>query len=200
MPSQDRLDMTLTDLPGRSLPDIDAISRSVPYPYRLRTYQAGDEAAWAQLMVAGDLGSWDVERVVSELTGVAWPQFDPQGLFMLVTPNDELVGSACAWLTRPEETVTGTLHMVCVAPKHRGHGLGRYVCTAVLARFRDRGFRETALVTQTYRTAAVRLYLKLGFRPVYREPDAKARWAGVFDQIGWTEPALGRPRLPEGDA
>src|SRR5262249_36151393 len=152
------------------LPSLDAALAQLPDGYHLRTYRPGDEATWAEIMNTGELGPWDVARTRAELTGCPDPQFDAEGLFFVTAaPEERPVGSARAWLLDLLETQTGVLHMVCVRPEHRGRRLSHALCLAVLHRFRQRGFRRVLLNTHDWRLGAIKVYLELGFRPVYRD-------------------------------
>ena len=106
-----------------------------------------------------------------------------------------MVASACAWLPAPEERETGTLHMVCVLPEHRGRGLSYPLCLAVLHRFRERGFRRVRLNTHDWRLGAVKVYLRLGFQPLYRHPRHPEQWAGVLRALRWTAPVAPQEEL-----
>jgi mycothiol synthase len=169
------------------LPSIEAALQDLPEGYRLRTYRPGDEAAWAEIMNTGQMGEWDVTRTNAELTGR--PQFDPEGLFFVIAGQDELpIGSACAWRLSPEETETGYLHMVCVLPEHRGRRLSYVLCLAVLDRFRQRGYQRALLDTHDWRLGAIKVYLQLGFQPLYRDPLHPQQWQEVVRALGWFEP------------
>lgn len=171
------------------LPLLAPAQAALPAGYRLRTYQVGDEAAWATLMNTGDMGFWDAAITRDKLTGRPYPQFDPAGLFMVTFGQEEqIVGSACAWLAEPEETQTGILHMVCVLPAHRGQRLSYVVCLAVLRHFRERGFQRVRLNTGAQRPGAVKVYLELGFQPVYDEPWHPEVWQQIIEQLGWQQP------------
>jgi len=189
MPS---IQMLRPDLEG--LPPLEPVVAALPPGYRLRTYRPGDEAGWAALMNTGDLGQWDVARVRAELTERPYPQFDPEGLFVLTSgavepaePAAQIAGSACAWLPDPGERETGILHMVCVRPEHRGAGLSYPLCLAVLHRFRARGLRRVRLNTGDWRLGAVKVYLRLGFRPWYRRPEHPAIWREVLAKLSWPD-------------
>jgi mycothiol synthase len=179
------------------LPALEPALAALPAGYRFRTYRPGDEAGWAALMNTGQMGEWTAERTREQLTGCPWPQFDPDGLFLVThqptrqpepPPEPQIAGSACAWLIDPAERVTGTLHMVCVLPGHRGAGLSFPLCLAVLHRFRDRGFRSVRLSTHEWRLGAIKIYLRLGFRPLYRHPMHPRQWPAVAEALGWTAP------------
>jgi mycothiol synthase len=160
----------------------------MPAGYRLRSYQPGDEAAWARIMNTGIGQDHTAERCRANL--VARPQFRPDGLFFAVTEAGEAAGSACAWRQSAEEERTGYVHMVCVLPEHRGHRLGYWLSLAVLHRFRDWGMQEAILDTDDFRVPALRIYCDLGFRPLLREEDPTQpdRWRRITADLG--EPGL----------
>ena len=171
------------------LPALEPAIESLPEGYGFRTYRAGDEAAWAEIMNTGEMNEWDVARAREKLTGLPYPQFDPEGLFFITHgPEERPVGSACAWLTDPDERETGTLHMVCVLPEHRGRRLSYPLCLAVLHRFRERGLRRAQLNTGDWRLGAVKVYLELGFRPLIERPEQPAQWEEIARALGWTRP------------
>jgi GNAT superfamily N-acetyltransferase len=182
------------------LPPLAPALAALPPRLRLRTYREGDEPSWAGLMNTGQMGEWTAQRTREQLTGRPSPQFDPQGFFVLATlPSLEgegesrggaetRAGAACAWLRDPQERETGVLHMVCVLPAHRGRGLSYPLCLAVLHRFRERAYRRVALNTHEWRMGAVKVYLRLGFQPLYRHPRHPEQWAGVLRTLGWKEP------------
>lgn len=162
----------LDDLPEMLLPE----------GYQIRAYQPGDETAWAEVINStGNLGNWDVNNSKENLT--QRPQFWPDGLF-LVTHNDEVVGTACAWRESPDDTEIGWLHMVAVKPEHQGKHLGYFVSLAVLRYFKAKDFLEVRLLTDDFRLAAIKIYLDLGFEPLYRDESHHNRWPIVFQQLG----------------
>jgi mycothiol synthase len=148
--------------------------------YALRTYQAGDEQAWGDIMNTGIGSEWTVEKVRQDLT--QQPQFLADGLFF-VTHAGQPVGSACAWRVPPEEMRQGYVHMVCVLPEHRGRELGYAVTLAVLHWFRQQGFESAVLQTDDWRLAAIKAYLRLGFEPEILNDEMRQRWVAVAHAI-----------------
>ena len=175
-------------------PNLDGLPRLVvPSGYALRPYRRGDEAAWATIMNTGIGSDWTAARCVEQLTGR--PQFRPDGLFFATVQDaaGPAIGSACAWTEHLHEHDEGLVHMVCVLPEHRGHGLGRVVTLAVLRYMQQHGFRSARLRTDDWRLSAIRAYLSLGLEPLY-PPDAvprddhRARWAAVIARLGSSPP------------
>jgi mycothiol synthase len=190
-PDRPSIQMVRPHLEG--LPPLAAAVAALPPGYRLRRYRPEDQPGWTALMNTGQMGEWTAQRTREQLTGRPWPQFDPHGLFVVThaPPGGDaevLVASACAWLAAPEERETGTLHMVCVLPEHRGLSLSHPVCLAVLHRFRERGFRRVRLTTHDWRLGAVKVYLRLGFQPLYRHPRHPDQWAALLRALRWTAP------------
>jgi mycothiol synthase len=163
----------------RYLPPRDGIV--LPPGYAIRTYQPGDEQAWAEIMNTGIGSGWTVERVREKLTGL--PQFDPQGLFF-ITYKGQPVATACAWREHPKEREHGILHMVCALPQHRGHRFGYVVSLRVLWYFAEHGFTDCRLLTDDWRLSAIKTYLDLGFQPVYFDDRHRQRWRAVGEKLG----------------
>ena len=68
-------------------------------------------------------------------------------------------------------------------PEHRGRGLGRAVCLAVLHAAARLGHQAISLTTDDPRRPAIRPYLGLGFEPWPLEPTAPARWETVMNRL-----------------
>lgn len=150
---------------------------ALPHGYEIRSYQPGDEAAWAEI-VNDSLGSgWDADRCRRELTD--YPQFRPDGLFF-ATCKGKPIGTTCAWTQSPDETQVGYVHMVGVMSQHRGKRLGAALSLSVLHFFKDNGFQESRLNTDDFRLPAIKTYLNLRFQPEYTDKDHEARWEAVL--------------------
>lgn len=159
---------------------LDALPElQVPSGYALRTFRPGDEHGWAEL-TDGVIGSWDAESARTRF--LAEPGVEPRGIFFLMR-GGEYAATATAKRRVLDGPATGYVHMVAVAPAHRGAGLGYAVTLAVLHRFRDQGCRHALLHTDDDRLAAIRTYLKLGFAPDYDGPDHEERWRRVIAEL-----------------
>lgn len=77
------------------------------------------------------------------------------------------------------------LAWVAVAPACRGRGLGRLVCSALIAHLLAHGHDRIVGSTQDHRLHALRIYLGLGFRPLER-PEKAERWAAVHAALAGT--------------
>jgi len=152
-----------------------------PAGYEVRSYQPGDESAWADI-ISASFGEtkWNVEVTRKEL--IDRPQFKPKGLFF-VTWHGRPVGTCCAWRPMDKPNV-GYVHMLGVMPEHQGKGLGHVLVLHVLDYFRKKGFREAILDTDDFRLPAIKTYLKLGFEPVYIGENHRRRWEIVKHKLG----------------
>ena len=77
----------------------------------------------------------------------------------------------------------GWYRMVAVHADARGQGAGRMIALAALYELRRRGYTSALLSTDDERIPAIRLYLSLGFQPIYTHESHKARWNGVLEKI-----------------
>jgi len=77
----------------------------------------------------------------------------------------EMGGRAVGYLTchlRPDSL--GEIGLVGIDPESKGHGLGKALTERSIAWFRERGCRNSSVVTQGSNVAAQRLYQSVGFR------------------------------------
>ncbi len=149
--------------------------------YRLRAYQPGDEAAWCDLVNGCIGGEYTEEQCRRDI--LETPGFEAGDLFF-AERDGEVVGTAWALRKQRPEEGPGYLHMVAVLAEHRGHRLGRALVLAALHRFRELGYRSAVLQTDDWRSAAIKTYLGLGFRPRHTDPSHEGRWAEVMGSLG----------------
>ena len=78
----------------------------------------------------------------------------------------------------------GLFHMVATDPDARGMGAGRLACIAALNQIAARGFKTAVLRTEDERIPAIKLYLSLGFEPVFADETHPERWEKIYKKIG----------------
>lgn len=93
--------------------------------------------------------------------------------------GNEPAGVACA-LFRADDWVE--LAWVAVAPNYRGRGLGKLVCSSVIRQLNLSGSYRIFGSTQDDRLAALKVYLDIGFHPVYR-PEKTERWGLICQKL-----------------
>lgn len=98
---------------------------------------------------------------------------------VLITHKAEPVAVACG-LSRPNNWVE--LAWVAVVPAHRGRGLGKLVCSEVVKQLVDLGRPKVFGSTQDERLSAIKIYLDIGFYPLYRKNKFE-RWASICRKL-----------------
>lgn len=159
---------------------LDALPElSLPAGYALRTFGPDDAAAWADLLAANaELGEWNLERAAR--------YFAPESRMVLagsffVTHAGQPVATAQLHVHLDDAYApTPELGWVAARSEHRGRGLGRAVCLAVLRFAAAAGHDEIFLRTDDHRGPAIRTYLRLGFEPWLFDSSASERWARIL--------------------
>lgn len=159
-------------------PDFD-----VPDGYRIRPIREGDEAGQVRVMHVAGFDTWNEEKLAEWWKTRALPD----GVFVVVhEASGEIVATAMAsHRPSPLHPCGGELGWVAADPGHAGRGLGRVVCAGALKRFLDAGYRRLYLSTDDFRLAAIKTYLKMGFRPFLFAPDMEKRWQTVCRKLDW---------------
>lgn len=98
---------------------------------------------------------------------------------VLITHCGEPVAVACG-LARDGGWVE--LAWVAVAPAHRGRRIGRMVCTAVVSQLLASEYVRIYGSTQDERLSAIKIYLGIGFYPLYRK-DKVERWNSICNKL-----------------
>jgi putative acetyltransferase len=115
-----------------------------------------------------------------ELAALPGRYAPPSGEILLALRSDELPSSeedatraVGVIALRGLDAETCEMKRLYVQPGIRGHALGRRLATALVERAREMGYRRMRLDTVESMTAAIALYLSLGFReiePYYDNP------------------------------
>src|SRR6516162_11500466 len=108
------------------------------------------------------------------LSDLAWSRFRdavvPDGMFVIQERASSAWVGAISAVHNPAATRFyfpggGELGYLTVAPEHRRRGLGAALITAALRRLLLGGYRHIFLGVQSWRLAAIRAYLRVGFQP-----------------------------------
>ena len=150
----------------RTIPYYDIIMRcdrilpmeiKLPAGYSIRTYQPGDEDAWAALMCAVDEQT-DFAQAKAEF--IRRYLSAPERIFFAEDADGAVVGTAIAW-----DDGLRVLHWLAVHPEHQRKGVGRALCQTCLRLFRrEDNAAPVYLHTQPWSWKAILLYISLGFR------------------------------------
>ena len=109
----------------------------------------------------------------------------------VVRHGDSPVAVACG---EHQDDGSVELGWVAVAPEHRDRQLGFLVCAALTHRLVEMGAGPLHGSTQDERRAALAIYFKVGFHPVWRA-EKESRWRAVCDalDVPWRPAAWGWP-------
>jgi len=154
----------------------------LPRGYALRQYRPEDVNQYIKLMARAGFEDWTEERVNRQIRTII-----PGGFFVIEHKRSRrLVATAiCNHSPDALHPFGGELGWVAGDPEHRGKGLGLAVCAAVVARFIAAGYEEIYLRTDDWRLPAIKVYLKLGFRPLYFTDGMAERWQRVCEKLQW---------------
>ncbi len=158
----------------------ESLQWNLPEGYLLRNFQSEDKESYINLMKSAGFNEWNNNNFNSVIEKVI-----PNGLFFIEhIESSEIVGTTVG-SNNPTKYFPngGELGWVAVNPSHYGKGLGRIVCAAVTKRFLELGYREIYLLTDDFRLPAIKIYLKLGYIPLYHLPDMKQRWKNIFKKL-----------------
>ena len=156
---------------------------AVPEGFTLRTFREGDEEAYIDLMKSAGFHTWNMDlfkRIKSNVLG--------DGIFFIEeTATGRLAATAMANQKKadcPEKS--GELGWVGVNPDFRGKKLAAIVCAKVLDHYKKAGYERVTLLTDDFRTPAIKTYLKAGFQPLFDSGDEETfkRWDVVYKKLG----------------
>ncbi|MEK6221360.1 MAG: GNAT family N-acetyltransferase, partial [Chloroflexota bacterium] len=150
----------------------------LPPEYTLRTFQKGDEAPFYNLMALAGWTDWNADRLAPWL-----PRIPGDGWFMVThIPTNLIVATAMALASEAYEH-GGEIGWVAAHPDHKGHGLGKAVCSAVTRKLIEEGYRTIHLYTEHWRLPALHIYLSLGFIPYITSTASQELWQEVCSQL-----------------
>lgn len=156
-----------------NLEELPTLETLLPEGYSLRTREEGDLPGLTALMVrAYPELTWDDERVHQALVVDTTVKTT-----FLITYGTEVVATASARWQPDRYLDEGYVHWVASDPSHRGKQLGLLATLATLHEFQRWGAKGSVLHTDDFRLPAIKVYLKLGFRPVLSHATHAPRWA-----------------------
>jgi len=152
--------------------DLEKLPRfDAPTGFGLRSYSAGDEAAWTSIHRRADAFNHFSPSTFRSEFGHDEAALSARQKYLL-GPGGEPIGTATAWFDAPDDSSqllgAGRVHWVAIVPEFQGRGLSRPLLAEVLQTLRELGHARAVLSTDTRRPAAIALYQAFGFRVVPR--------------------------------
>ena len=154
----------------------------VPDGYVLRPFRDGDEAGWGQVMDRAfewEPGHADFSRLMR-----ADEVFAPERVKLVLAVSGQVVATASCWPVARYGPRNRMLHWVATHPDHAGRGLGFQVSLAALHHAAGEGCRTMTLLTDDFRTAALKTYLHMGFEPLCTHSSHPERWRLILRRLG----------------
>jgi len=150
--------------------------------YEYDEYNGALDEKWVSLINdSGDftaLGIWTKETLHRTII----EQLIPGGA-VLVTQDGELIASTSICCS-PQNPYSGVLMYVIVRHDHRGRGLGNAMTQRAIRLCQRNGIKELGLLTDDYRLAAIKVYLRNGFLPMGQKSiESEDQWRKVFEQL-----------------
>lgn len=166
--------------------NLDAIPQhELPEGFSIRTFRAGEGPLWAEIgTAAGNFTSPDVaqDRFNIEFDKPV-EDMESRCFFVVHNETNRAVGTAMAWYDPDfNGEPYGRVHWVAIIPEFQGKGLAKPLLCAVLNRLAE-SHTKAVLGTQTFRRAAVNLYLGLGFKPFFKNPTCPQAWKELANDL-----------------
>jgi mycothiol synthase len=153
--------------------------------YSARPFRAGDERQCDDLL---HLAFEDTRRFAEILERAL-----DGGYFVVEHMASGELAASCVAMRggSPRHPEAGELGWLVTDPSHTGKRLGTTVSALVTNRLAAQGYARPFLATEDFRTAAISIYLKLGWRPFLYDEQMEPRWRKVFAELGREfEPSL----------
>ena len=164
---------------------LDDLPEAVPPPgYQIRSFKESDVSGWNEVLrLAFEWGPGheDFETIMRSDAA-----YDPGRVKVVVTEQGQVVATASCWYRERFGDDNRMLHYVAVHPEHRGQRLGHIVSLAAMHHAVAEGAHSMALLTDDFRDAAIKTYLRMGFVPEYTHRSHSERWRLIRGRLGWS--------------
>ncbi|MDP2922710.1 MAG: GNAT family N-acetyltransferase [Candidatus Omnitrophota bacterium] len=127
----------------------------------------------------GSLGLWN--RLSFEKRILDCVEEPEKDIFILLAGNS-VVGFSVIH-ERSLNDNSAEIGYVAVKPQSRGNQLGYKLLVYILSEMKKRNLSYAYLKTDSFRTPAIKTYLKCGFCPFIRNKNQKKRWQNVMNKI-----------------
>jgi len=143
--------------------DLDDIPRfPLNQPYRIRTYQPGDEIHWYKIHLQADRLSNITEKLFCSQFGSDLEELSKRQFYLC--NSDEVIGTASAWHDKNYKNGSyGRVHWVAIKPSYQRLGLSKPLLSEVLQALARLAHEKAYVSTSRLRPVAIRLYKSFGF-------------------------------------
>ncbi len=156
----------------------------IPEPekgFRIRTFEEKDRMAYFELR---RICGFNPDNAAADLAAAQTNM--RSGGFFLIEESASGKITASAMSRKGYFKNYDNLSWVMTDPVFRGRSFGRIVCIAALRCSLKAGAAGMTLATDDFREPALKMYLRLGWRPwLYTEDDnMRSRWLAVSEKLG----------------
>jgi len=148
---------------------------SLPAGYSIRWYRPGYEKHWQAVQSLADEHTRVTPDLFQEQFGTDTQLLCERQCF-LCDSEENIIGTATAWLDNHDEKLPGRIHWVAIIPQQQGNGLAKPLLTIICKRLKELGHSKIYLTTQSIRIPAINLYAKFGFAPVIDTDGDREIW------------------------
>ena len=143
--------------------------------FSIRTYHLGDEEHWCLIISESFNAEFKLDKWQKQILGKEG--YRPERVFFVL--DDAGVPCATASAMRIGGEQHGYVHYVGTRLVFAGKKLGYHVTAAVTQSFRREGCQNATLDTDPHRIPAIRVYLKLGYRPLIVHEKHQGIWGDM---------------------
>lgn len=157
-------------------PDITKTPKLVlPEGFSVHAHEPGREKVWEEIIESSFGSRFDFDFLIKA------GDYSPEKVLYLSKDGRDIATTTAVENSRyPGE---GWFRMVGVRKDAQGMGAGKLISTAALNALAQRGYRSAVLSTDDHRISAIRLYLSVGFEPMYAHESHALRWKKVLEGI-----------------
>lgn len=153
---------------------------SLPAGFSLHNHKEGTEENWESLIESAFGTHYSFDDFIRNGGGY-------KSEYVLYIAKDGVDIATATAVEKAEFPGEGWFRMIGTSPAARGQGAGKLVCLAALHSLSARGYKTAVLSTDDNRIPAIRLYLSLGFEPIYTHESHQERWKKIFKEINTKE-------------
>jgi mycothiol synthase len=155
------------------------ISSPIWGDYSIRGYSEDlDEQCMSVLNSVGNLGFWNRARFRQSILSKV---DDPEQDIFLVCGAGLIVGMTVLHMPTEKHTLP-EIGYVGVRPEYRGKKIGYRLLMHILAEAKKRQIPKLFLRTDSFRIAAIKTYINVGFTPYITGDNVRKRWQRVMQQ------------------
>ena len=152
---------------------------ALPEGFALHSHIEGQESVWEVIIEESFGAKFSFDACIRNGGG-----YKPEYV-LYISKDGKDIATATA-VEKEDFPGEGWFRMVGTRPSARGMGAGRMVLNACLHSLAARGYKSVVLSTDDGRIPALKLYLSLGFEPLYTHESHKERGEKVMEAYNAT--------------